>query len=267
MANLIRSAKSGSDWTQGDLDAYNIYVTPQDTATFFGILVLPEPRVPEEILNVHEADDMMNDENARLIDLLDVAMLPPARESEESAVDDFMVELFRLLGYVGRRRYARTRKDLFLPICGEIRHAKTDVCIVDRLRNHILLLVQEDKRHGEHSSFADTEARLIVEGIAAFVYNNEARRASGLPELQEKIMAGIIMVGTTPTFYKVPVTADLVFNLRHGRFPTQRTEVSVCFAPVARQHRRWSEGMKPLDNRRTILSCYEAFKAIAEIND
>ena len=75
------------------------------------------------------------------------------------------------------------------------------------------------------------------------------------------------MVGTTPTFYKVPVTANLVFSLRHGQFPVRRTDISVCYAPVARQRRRWSEGMKPLDNRGSILRCYEAFKAIAEIND
>ncbi|KAF8546111.1 hypothetical protein OG21DRAFT_1502060 [Imleria badia] len=267
MANLIRSAKSGNDWTRGDLDAYNIYVTPQDTATFFGIPALPEPHVPAEILNTQEADGMLDDGHARLIDLLDIAMVPPINATEESAVDDFAVELFRLLGYVGRRRYARTRKDLPLPICGETRHAKTDVCIIDRLRNHILLLVQENKRYGANASFGDTEAQLIAEAVAAFVYNNEVRRANNLPELQEKVMAGIIMVGTTPTFYKVPITADLVFNIRHGQFPLQRTEVSVCYAPVARQHRRWSEGMKPLDNRRTILGCYEAFKAIADIND
>lgn len=187
MANLIRSAKSGSDWTQGDLDAYNIHVTPQDTAAFFGIPVLPEPKIPPEILNTLEADDMLNDEHARLIDLLDVAMVPPVKPNEESAVDDFAVELFRLLGYVGRRRYARTRKDLPLPICGQTRHAKTDVCIIDRLRNHILLLVQEDKRYGEQGTFADTEAQLIAEAVAAFVYNNEIRRANGLPELQEKV--------------------------------------------------------------------------------
>jgi hypothetical protein len=41
---------------------------------------------------------------------------------------------------------ARTRMDLPLLICGESRHAKTDVCIIDRSQNNILLLVQEDKR-------------------------------------------------------------------------------------------------------------------------
>lgn len=96
---------------------------------------------------------MANDEHARVIDLLDVAMVPPVKRNGDSAVDDFVVELFRVLGYVGRRRYARTREDL--PICGKTRHSMTDVCIIDRLRNHILLLVQEDRRYTQQGTFAD----------------------------------------------------------------------------------------------------------------
>ena len=192
MADLIRSSKPGSEWTRADLDAYNIHVTPQDPAAFFGTPVLPEPRVPAEILDTLEADDMADDEHARLIDLLDLATVPPVapnKPSEESAVVDFAVELFRALGYVGRRRHARTRKVLPLPICRETRHAKAGVCIVDRLRNHVLLLVQEDRRYGEQPEgiFADTEAQLVAQSVAAFVYNNEIRRASGLPELQAKV--------------------------------------------------------------------------------
>jgi hypothetical protein len=189
MANLIRSAKPGSDWTQCDLDAYNVHVIVQDAAAFFGIPFLPEPQVPAEILSTQEADDLMGSKHAGLVDLLDVAMLPPVNASEESAVVDFAVELFRLVGYVGGRRCARTRMDLPLPICGETKHAKTDVCIINYFRNQILLVVQEDKHYAVlGGTFSDTEAQLIAEAIAAFVYNNEMRRINGLPELQEKVL-------------------------------------------------------------------------------
>ena len=67
------------------------------------------------------------------------------------------------------------------------------------------------------------------------------------------------MLGTTPTFYKIPVAKELVYNDRHGTYPPQSTHVSVCYPPVPRPNRRRSEGMKPLDNRREILRCYEAF--------
>jgi len=38
MANLLRTAKSGSDWTRAELDAYNIAIVPQTKAEFFGPL-------------------------------------------------------------------------------------------------------------------------------------------------------------------------------------------------------------------------------------
>jgi hypothetical protein len=44
-------------------------------------------------------------------------------------------------------------------------------------------------------------------------------------------------------WWEIPVTVNLGFSLHHGKFPVQHTEVSVCHAPVAIQHRRWSEGM------------------------
>ncbi|KAF8969914.1 hypothetical protein BDZ97DRAFT_1596519, partial [Flammula alnicola] len=51
MANIIRSAKSGSDWTMNELLAYNIHVVDEDVATFFGHPNLPAPTVDPIILN------------------------------------------------------------------------------------------------------------------------------------------------------------------------------------------------------------------------
>ena len=39
MANLIRSAKSGSDWTLNDLDSYHISLNQMDALPFFGLQV------------------------------------------------------------------------------------------------------------------------------------------------------------------------------------------------------------------------------------
>ena len=73
------------------------------------------------------------------------------------------------------------------------RHAKTDVCIVDRSQNDILLLVQEDKLFGEEK-ILDAEAQLIAEAIAAFSLNNSFRRDVGLPELDFKVLSGRIFL-------------------------------------------------------------------------
>jgi hypothetical protein len=50
MTAIIRSAKSGSDWTTNDLRAYNVNVVNEDIATFFGIDHLPPPPVRQAIL-------------------------------------------------------------------------------------------------------------------------------------------------------------------------------------------------------------------------
>ena len=98
MANLLRSAKSGSDWGPSELHAYNIVVEFQNAATFFGVDPLPRPAVAAEVLNVVSADEMVNDVNYKLLRYMDLAMDPvPAGES---AVVDFAVHLLTLLGYV-----------------------------------------------------------------------------------------------------------------------------------------------------------------------
>jgi len=113
MANIIRSARSGNDWTLNELDSYNISINQVDTLPFFGMQELPKP---SELLGVLEAGAMQQDRHAELITYLDLAMIP---EKGETAVDDFAVGLFKSLGYVRRERVTRTRVDLPLLICGE----------------------------------------------------------------------------------------------------------------------------------------------------
>ncbi|RPD68246.1 hypothetical protein L226DRAFT_473778 [Lentinus tigrinus ALCF2SS1-7] len=128
---------------------------------------------------------MVSDRNAELINLLDLAMVPPEDEIEESAVGDFAVALFSHLGYARRHRVTRTRKVIPLFICGEWRHAKTDVCLVDRRQNDILLLVQEDKRYG--ARMLSAEHQLVAEAIAAFDYNYKLRQLCGVPTIESKV--------------------------------------------------------------------------------
>ncbi len=61
MANMIRSAKSGNEWTMNELNAYNIQITFQDAATFFGAVPLPPPAVSEDILAALDADDAVDE--------------------------------------------------------------------------------------------------------------------------------------------------------------------------------------------------------------
>ena len=104
----------------------------------------------------------------KLLRYMDMAM-DHAVPTEESTVVDFAVHLLKLLGYV-------TRAEIPLVICGQDRHAKTDVCIVDSENdNDNLLLVQEDKEP------KDPEPQLIIaEAIAVFqTYDHRRTRILG----------------------------------------------------------------------------------------
>ncbi len=78
-------------------------------------------------------------------------------------------------------------------------------------------------------------------------------------------MPAISLVGTMPTFYKIPVTTNLVHNVWSGTYPSEPTIISVHVPDLPSPHHHFDEGMKPLDNRQAVLCCYEAFKGIVGI--
>lgn len=78
-----------------------------------------------------------------------------------------------------------------------------------------------------------------------------------------QIIPGIVMTGTLPTFFKIPITQQLVTAIEVGMHPAQPTTVAVHL-PELPPNLRW-RGMKPLDNRQQFLRYYEAFKAIIGI--
>jgi hypothetical protein len=252
MANLDRSPKSGNEWTVDDLRSYNVTIEPQDFGTFFG---QPSPPLqPSELLTKQRADEMTSVENYRVISLMDLAMnrVP----NEESKVAEFMEKLLAALEYDSLAKSVVLQQQMPLFICGESRHATADVCIVDI--SGISLVVQEDKRHMDAG---DPEPQLIAEGIAAFQFNNYRRtRVLDEPALTSKVIAGITILGTIPTFYKIPVTQELALAVEHGQYPATPTAVTMHIPNILRPSCRLAEGMEPLDNRAVIVACFEAFK-------
>ncbi|KAF8128134.1 hypothetical protein EV363DRAFT_1418142 [Boletus edulis] len=208
MAHSIRIAKSGGDWTKSDLAAYNINLSRQDELTFFA----------------YDAADATNEQNAKFLTLLHNVYFP---FSGESAVVDFAVELFEVLGYTNRHRVVNIWVDLPFVICGEIRNAKSDVCLVDREHGFedILLVVQEDKRFIGVQD-VDPEAQLIAQAIAAFSINNKQRASAGKDPIDATDIHGITMFGTITAFYKIPVTKDLVQHIALGTYPPNPTRVA-----------------------------------------
>jgi hypothetical protein len=149
MANLIRSPKSGSDWTTNELIAYNITVTAQSPQEFFRRN--PEPSLagvdPSLIDSAVDADNVP-DSTFEYLTHLDLA----TNAGQESFIDDFARETLRILGFAERGLALSTRYITPLTICGDSRRtAQTNVCLLDR-RSMILLILQEDKTLNHKSS-------------------------------------------------------------------------------------------------------------------
>ena len=251
------SAKSGNDWTSDDLAAYNITVEPQDAPTFFGHPRLPEPNVtPKEVLEVAEPDGAATEDGARLLRYLHKATDPEAR-----CIVDFAKWLFEeTCQYLGRTDIF-SRETIPLTVCREVKETMASITIVNDALQYLMVLQEGGSRIGG----ADPEPLLIAEAIAAFAMNNEIRENKlGLPPLQSGVIPGITLKGTSPTFYKIPVTVDLVTAVAEGRFPEDETVVHAYVPELPRPDRREIEGMKPLDNRRIIFSCLEAFKQFVD---
>ncbi|KAI0303850.1 hypothetical protein BC826DRAFT_965339, partial [Russula brevipes] len=102
------------------------------------------------------------------------------------------------------------------------------------------------------------EPQVIAEAIAAFAWNNRIRGNYNLQPRNRAVIPAITMIGTHPTFYKIPVTTRLNQAVQGGFYPSTKTRV-LRFSPVLPSHHiDW--GMQPLDDRGEILACLEAFK-------
>ena len=80
-----------------------------------------------------------------------------------------------------------------------------------------MLVIQEDKRH---LSLEDPQPQLV----AAFTLNNQKREQTlGLPALPSNVIAGITLKDTSPIFYKVNVTTELVTAVGGGGYLETQT--------------------------------------------
>lgn len=258
--------KSGSDWNDKDLQRYNIKIVYQNTLDFFGISdsELPLPRVHDEVLTVEYPQAAQHDDAYLLLSTMNHVVNND--QGKDSSVVDFTAHLLRVLGYVGRAKNRFTRKRIEVPVSDYYPKilAKPDIAIIDPGNCYqIVLLVQEDKTNLDSSHSTHPEAELIAGAIGAFVSNNSSLRlisTTGRRNLNQ-VMAGIVMRGTMPVFYKIPITATLVDAVSRGMKPKQETIVNAYIPKFPEPPSDVSvKSFECLESRRVILSCCEAFK-------
>lgn len=169
MANLVQSAKSGSDWSRNELFAYDISIQSLSPSEFFpngaepsldhfhpALLTLPtgfySPALPPNVINY--------------LGYLDLAT---SQSAQDSTIDDFVVSILCLLGFNDFEKFILTHYDIPLCVCGDTdRAAMADVCLIHYL-TLVLLVIIGDK---VMASQGDVEAQVIAEAIATFQSNN-----------------------------------------------------------------------------------------------
>ncbi|KAE9399338.1 hypothetical protein BT96DRAFT_858424 [Gymnopus androsaceus JB14] len=240
MAELIRSAKSSSDWNEYELFAFNIVIEDFDAATFFGTPQLPATTVSPVILNniARPPPPAVITKDERLF----FEFLNRANVMEKAAVDDFTGHILRMLDFDGDERSITTKRELSFTMCGTRVRAKADLAVMFRSSTVI----------------DEPILQLIAEAIAAFVENNRVMQ----PPLAQQIIPAMTMVGPRPIFYKVPVTQDLVSALVTGQYPAQPTVVQRLVPPVPEEEAYMIHGMNPLVDRRIVFQCLEAMRTL-----
>jgi hypothetical protein len=257
MANFIRSAKSGRDWSASELMAYNISVSSVPADEFFPN---PDPsldHIDQAILNypVGFVDPNISDVAAEYLSDIDLATSVPY----ESLIDDFARETLKLLRYNERPTKILTHFPIPLTICGDgSRVAQTDVCLIHKAPFVLLVLVKDKTLFGTSKA----EPQVIAEAIAAYQFNNDTRIERGHDALDAMTIPCITMSGTRPTFYLIPVTTELSNAVISGQYPVTQTQVLRC-QTLPEDTTRAKTGMEDPIYRRLALKRFLAFKELA----
>ncbi|KZV66568.1 hypothetical protein PENSPDRAFT_755597 [Peniophora sp. CONT] len=236
------------------------HVVDRNIHEFFNIDELPHAPVSEALLAVEKAPAGLSKEEDDFFTYMEDAL--KAAGKGESATIDFVSVLLRLLRYdVPRegKRLIHSLAEMGFIMCGQMVDVVTDLVVVKRDggNRQYLFLLQEDQRH---SSKDKTEPQLIAKAIAAFSTNRNSSINMHREPATSHTFPGIVMVGTTPVFFKIPVTEELRAAVSEGVYPNTPTIVERLVAPLPDPSQS-DRGLQAVANRQLLLQCFEALKA------
>ncbi|KAJ3516338.1 hypothetical protein NLJ89_g1179 [Agrocybe chaxingu] len=186
----------------------------------------------------------------------------------ESAMATFVERLLLKLGYDTERSLLLHGVGLPISIAGTERLARPSLAMWDT-DELVTLLVQTDllPSHSLSPSTGpeqvDPEASLIASAIASFQFNNRTRVASQAAPFSTIVFPGIAFTGTTPTFYRIPVSEALSKAVESGQAPAEGVEVQRYVPELPGEQ---SEGMLDAKNRHLLLQEFLAFTVCVEVN-
>ena len=219
--SVIRSAKSGSDWTENELFAFNIIIQDVDVATFFGVPHLLPTTVSPVILNNALQPDLPVSKDDRLF-------LERANIGEEATVDDFAGHILRMLNFDDEGRLIASKRELSLTMCGtRVCHGQRRVLAYDESELRWIVFGHASPSLQRTTVTDEPKPQLVAEAIAGFVENNRLRAHP----LSQKTFPAITMVGPCPIFYKIPVTQALVDALITAQYHCRAKACAPCSEP------------------------------------
>lgn len=260
MSTIPQTAKPGNLWFTSDLKAFNITVETQSARAFFS-QDLPDTcqNVDPEFLNINitAGREDVNNNTYALLKYLELAS--HLNLGQKSAIHGFTQALLCMLGFEERSFIQRSHFDIPLHICGDLgQRAPTNICLLHRSSTYLLIVRGVSiEYNGE-----DLEASIIAAAIAAFQMNNFSRSQLGIERKDEMSIPCIVMVGTRPMFYVIPVTQQLSQAVETGEYPRDRTVVSKCV--VIGQRRSMAEGMENIDLRVEAVKHFLFFRSLAK---
>jgi hypothetical protein len=241
--------KSGNEWGKKELRYFKINLIKMTVKDFFQ--GSPSLAVPPS-LHDYAGTDLRYREtvedgtlHARLRELSDADNL----RYHETAVDIFALRLLEMIQFTRQPVTMKMNLPLRLKMSGEHCSGNPDLAAVDDI-DLVSGYYQEEKRRDVHN---DVAGQLIAEGIAAFQHNSFILATRNRPADRMRFPA-ITMVGPSPTFYIVNITAPLAQTVEAGNEPSHVTCVYYC-KPDPK-----GLGMAPVDNRRWLISHLIAFK-------
>ncbi|KAG6813625.1 hypothetical protein H0H92_009242 [Tricholoma furcatifolium] len=254
--NKFRIPKSGNDWGDADLMAYNITVLVCSPENFFTThLEQSLDHIDPAILNSVCPGDIpaLSDSAAAYFNHLHLA----TKREQFSFFDNFAAETMKLLGFNEHSTVVSQRYTIPWTISYDDTHfAETDVCLI-HTSLLVLLVVTQDKT----LTMTCDEPIVVAAAIAAFQFNNQKRAQLGLVPLDVMTIPCIEMAKTRPTFYLVPVTKELSDAVIRGQYPAHETRVLRCSTPT---YRPMIIGMEGKEYRKVALQRFLAFKALAK---
>ncbi|KXN92481.1 hypothetical protein AN958_07428 [Leucoagaricus sp. SymC.cos] len=283
MADLSRPVKASIDWNTIDLAAYNILIQLQPVEHFFGSKPdkIP-PHLDPDFLTAPVPPPSpgnrtwkLSDSTRRLLYYIDYATNSYSGFSEiESDIQFCAQMILRVLKFRQRYSLLRCRYEIEpFNVGGGATSANTHICLQhftpDMSDSRILLLVQTATQtaDGTVKGFSSRpEAQVISAAIAAFQFNNAGRAEKGIEKVESMTFPAIVVTGTRPAFYKIPVTQALSDAVAEGQYPAVQTTVLKC--KVAGPPGLWSgrpnEGMETPMVREEIIKYYEEFRKISQ---